>query len=60
MSHPHLEPSDGPEAALEGNLGTVTDDEFFEAFAVMPPLVDAETGEPVDAAEGVRDERQSR
>jgi hypothetical protein len=52
-----LEPSDSPEAALEGDLATVTDDEYFEALAAMPVMTDADTGVPVDAAEGVRDER---
>lgn len=46
-----------PEAALEARMETVTDDEFFDALADLPPLIDAETGERVDATEGVRDER---
>lgn len=52
-----LEPSDSPEAALEGDLHTVTDDEYFEALAAMPPLHDADDGHVLNAAEGVRDDR---
>lgn len=31
-----LEPSDSPQAALEGDLATVTDDEFFDALGATP------------------------
>lgn len=62
MSDPNvdLEPSDSPEAALEGDLSTVTDDEFFDALAALPALIDYDTGEHLDPAEGVRDERDHR
>lgn len=52
-------PSDGPERHLDGNLHTVTDDEYFDALATMPPVLDG-AGAPVDAFEGVVDERPSR
>lgn len=51
-----LEPDESPLAAAEGNLGTVTDDEFFDALDRLPAAADAD-GEPVDLTEGVRDLR---
>lgn len=51
-----LDPDTHPDATAEGDLGTVTDDEYFAALPAAD-LIDADTGEPVDAAEGVRDER---
>lgn len=61
QNEPVLEPSDSDEAALEADLGTVTDDEFFDALAQLPPfLTDAATGEPIDPREGVVDDRNHR
>ncbi len=57
MTDPAHEPSDSPEAALAGDLGTVTDDEYFDALAVMPPVLE-EDGRPVDVTSDVRDERR--
>lgn len=51
-----LEPDESPLAAAEGNLGTVTDDEFFDALAQTPPGRD-DAGDEHDPAEGVRDLR---
>jgi len=51
-----LEPSDSPSAVLEGNLRTVTDDEYFDAQTAIPPGVD-DDGRTYDPLEGVVDER---
>lgn len=51
-----LEPDDSPLAAAEGNLGTVTDDEYFDSLAQVPAARD-EAGESVNHREGVRDLR---
>ncbi len=59
MTQP-LEPSDSPEAALEADLHSLGDDEYFDALEAMPPLRDADSGDVVDHREGVRDERQRR
>jgi hypothetical protein len=58
MTEP-LEPSDSPEAALAGELGTVTDDEYFDAVAALPSVRD-EHGQPVDVTSDIRDERPRR
>lgn len=55
-----LEPDDSPAAAAEADMASVTDAEYFEALARLPAAVDSATGEPVDLAEGVRDERDHR
>jgi hypothetical protein len=54
-----LEASDGPERVLDGDLHSVTDDEYFDALATMPPLLD-EHGQVVDHLDGVVDERPGR
>lgn len=51
-----IEPDDSDEATLEAGMGTVTDDEYFQALEEMPPMRD-EDGTQVDHREGVRDER---
>jgi hypothetical protein len=59
MEPEQLEPSDSPSAALEGDLGTVSDDEYFAALAGLPPGVD-DAGTEYDPREGVVDVRDSR
>ena len=57
MTEPEELPADDhPAAAAEGDLHSVTDDEYFTALHV-PELTDAETGQPVDSTEGVVDAR---
>jgi len=51
-----LEPSDSEYAALEGNLATVDDDEYFTAQQAIPPGLD-DDGREYDPMEGVIDER---
>lgn len=53
---PTLEPDDHPDATAEGDLGTVTDDEFFAALAATPSGVDGD-GFPYDPEAGVVDLR---
>lgn len=49
-----LEPSDGPEGALDGDLGTVTDEQWYLAQKEMPPLRPAARPDssPVDPMDG--------
>lgn len=52
-----LEPSDSESAALEGDLGSLGDDEYFAAQQALPPGVD-DDGREYDPMAGVVDERQ--
>lgn len=51
-----LEPDTSPLATAEGNLASVTDDEYFAALEQAPPGVD-DDGVEYDVAERVRDLR---
>lgn len=51
-----LEPSDGPSAALEADLGSLGDDEYFTAQQALPPGVD-DDGREYDPLEGVINDR---
>jgi hypothetical protein len=51
-----LPPDEDSGAAKEGNLGTVTDDEFHAARSDLPAGVDTD-GRDVDLHEGVVDDR---
>lgn len=59
MTTPELEPSDSPSAALEADLGSLGDDEYFAAQRALPPGVD-DQGRTYDPMEGVVDERDGR
>jgi hypothetical protein len=51
-----LEPSDSPSAALEADLGSLGDDEYFAAQQALPPGMD-DDGREYDPMEGAVDAR---
>ena len=51
-----LEPDNSPLAAAEGNLASVSDDEYFDALDHVPPAR-TDDGTEVNPREGVRDLR---